>query len=294
MSAPMSATAPTTTPAEYRRGVLLVTGAMVVWSSAGVLARWVEVDPATTLFWRSVFAGVFLTAYLAWRDGRGFAAGFRRLGVVGVAMGLCFGISMIAFINALALTTVAAVLVFQAAAPLFAAVMAWLVLRERVTARKAAAIAVSMAGVGLIVASAGDAGRLWGNVIAAVMGLTYSATVVLARVRPDVPTTQATLIGILLVAVVNAPGASFHMGASDMLLLAVFGFFQMGLALIMFTTGVRLIPAADAGLISVLEAVLAPLWVWLVFAEDPGMTTLVGGAVVIAAVVWAASGEKEG
>jgi drug/metabolite transporter (DMT)-like permease len=277
---------------QYRRGVLLVTGAMAVWSTAGVLARWVEVDPPTTLFWRSVFAGISLVAYLAWRDGRAMPDGFRRLGGVGVAMGLCFGISMIAFINALALTTVAAVLVFQAASPLFAAVLAWFVLRERVSPRKMAAIAVSMAGVGLIVASAGDAGHLWGNVAAAVMGLTYSATIVLARVRPDVPTTQATLLGVLLVAVVSAPGASLAVPAGDMVLLAVFGFFQMGLALIMFTTGVRLIPAADAGLISVLEAVLAPLWVWFVFAEDPGTATLVGGVVVIAAVLWAAAGER--
>jgi drug/metabolite transporter (DMT)-like permease len=273
--------------------VLLVTGAMVVWSSAGVLARWVEVDPATTLFWRSVFAGLCLVAYLAWRDGAGFADGFRRLGGVGIAMGLCFGISMIAFINALAHTTVAAVLVFQAAAPLFAAVLAWVVLRERVGPRKMAAIAVSMAGVGAIVGSAGDSGHLWGNLIAAVMGLTYSATVVLARMRPDVPTTQATLVGILLVAVVNAPAATWQVSAPDLALLAVFGVFQMGLALIMFTTGVRLIPAADAGLISVLEAVLAPLWVWIVFAEDPGTATLAGGAVVMAAVVWAATGERK-
>ena len=281
------------TGAEYRRGALLVTGAMVVWSSAGVLARWVEVDPATTLFWRSVFAGLFLVVFLAWRDGAAFGDGFRRLGWVGIAMGLCFGISMIAFINALAFTTVAAVLVFQAAAPLFAAVLAWIVLRERVSPRKMIAIAISMAGVGLIVASAGDVGRLWGNVIAAIMGITYSATVVLARMRPDVPTTQATLIGILLVAIVNAPAANLHVGGYDLVLLAVFGFFQMGLALIMFTTGVRLIPAADAGLISVLESVLGPLWVWLIFAETPGTATLIGGAVVMAAVAWAATGERD-
>ena len=200
----MSVTALPVTPAEYRRGALLVTAAIVVWSTAGVLARWVDVDPWTTLFWRSVFAAISLLAYLAFRDGRGMFDGFRRLGRVGIAMALCFAISMICFINALALTTVAAVLVFQAAAPLFAAILAWMFLRERVSRRTAIAIALSMLGVGLIVSTSGD-----------------------------------------------------------------------------------------AGLISVLESVLAPLWVWFVFAENPGTLTLIGGAIVIAAVTWAATGERQ-
>ncbi|MCX7378197.1 MAG: DMT family transporter [Alphaproteobacteria bacterium] len=277
---------------DYRRGALLVTGAIVVWSTAGVLARWVDVDPWTTLFWRSVFAAASLLAYLVWRDGTRWTDGFRRLGRVGIAMGLCFAASMICFINALALTTVAAVLVFQAAAPLFAAVLAYFFLHERVTRRTAIAIALTMLGVGLIVSSSGDAGRMWGNLISAVMGLTYALTVVLARMERHVPTTEATLLGVLVVALVSAPMAKFAVPAQDMALLAVFGIFQMGLALIMFTTGIRLIPSADAGLISVLEAVLAPIWVWLVFREDPGTLTLIGGAVVIAAVTWAATAER--
>ena len=286
------AVAPAVSASDYRRGVLLVTGAIVVWSSAGVLARWVDVDPWTTLFWRSVFAAASLLGYLAVRDGRGMLDGFRRLGRAGIAMGLCFAISMICFINALALTTVAAVLVFQAAAPLFAAVLAWLFLRERVARRTAIAIALSLLGVGLVVSNSGDAGRLWGNIISAVMGLTFALTVVLARAERNVPTTEATLLGVLVVAAVSAPMAQFSVPAHDMALLAVFGVFQMGLALIMFTTGVRLIPSADAGLISVLEAVLAPAWVWLVFAEDPGLMTLIGGTVVVAAVIWAATGQR--
>lgn len=277
---------------DYRRGALLVTGAIVVWSTAGVLARWVDVDPWTTLFWRSIFAAASLLAYLVFRDGARWTDGFRRLGRVGIAMGLCFAASMICFINALALTTVAAVLVFQAAAPLFAAVLAYFFLRERVTRRTAIAIALTMLGVGLIVSSSGDAGRMWGNLISAVMGLTYALTVVLARMERHVPTTEATLLGVVVVALVSAPMAKFSVPAHDMALLAVFGIFQMGLALIMFTTGVRLIPSADAGLISVLEAVLAPIWVWLVFREDPGTLTLIGGAVVIAAVTWAATAER--
>ena len=73
---------------DYRRGALLVTGAIVVWSTAGVLARWVDVDPWTTLFWRSVFAAASLLAYLVFRDGARWADGFRRLGRVGQELAL--------------------------------------------------------------------------------------------------------------------------------------------------------------------------------------------------------------
>lgn len=281
----MSLSAPVVSAAAYRRGLFLVAGAMLIWSTAGILARLVDTDPWTTLFWRSVYAAVSLVAYLAWRDGRGMFDGFRRLGMVGLAMALCFGISMICFINALALTTVAAVLVFQAAAPLFAATLAWLLLRERVSREKLVAIAVTLFGVGFMVSDAQDPGRLWGNLISAVMGLTYAGTVVLARAGRDVPTTEATLLGVVLVGVVSLPFAQMTVPAGEMALLATFGVVQMGLALIMFTAGVRLIPSADAGLISVLEAVAAPLWVWLLLGEDPGWRTLAGGAVVLAAVV---------
>ena len=171
--------------------------------------------------------------------------------------------------------------------------LAWLFLRERVSLRKMIAIGVSIGGVLLIVSSSGEAGRLWGNILSVGMGITYALTVVLARWERDVPTTEATLLGVLIVAAVSLPMANLQVSAGNLAILAVFGCFQMGVALILFTTGIRLIPAADAGLISVLESVVAPLWVWLLFAENPGPLTLAGGAVVIAAVTWAALGERE-
>jgi drug/metabolite transporter (DMT)-like permease len=268
----------------WRRGAALVAGATLVWSSAGLLSRMVPTAPWTTLFWRSVFAGLAVLAYLVWRDGSGVGRGFARLGRVGWMMALCFAASMICFITALDQTTVAAVLVFQAAAPLFAAAFAWLLLRESVSPVKLAAILLTLVGV-LVMVSGSGAGRLVGNALSAAMGLTYAATVVLARMEKDVPTTHATALALLLVALVSLPFASLDVAPHDMGLLAVFGVVQMGIALVMFTAGVRLIPAADAGLISVLEAVLAPAWVWLAFAEDPGQMTLLGGAIVVVAVL---------
>jgi drug/metabolite transporter (DMT)-like permease len=235
-----------------------------------------------------------LLSYMALRDRGAVVQSFRRLGRVGVAMAVCFAVSMMCFINALNLTTVAAVLIFQAAAPLFAATLAWIFLKERVGPKKLFAILVTMAGVLVMVSGAGAVGRLSGDVLSAVMGITYAGTIVLARVRPDVPTTAASCLAVIIVALVSVPFAKFAVTPHELALLALFGFGQMGLALVLFTAGVRLIPAADAGLISVLESVLAPLSVWLVFGEDPGGNTLVGGVIVVVAVIAAARSDRPG
>jgi drug/metabolite transporter (DMT)-like permease len=98
---------------------------------------------------------------------------------------------------------------------------------------------------------------------------------------------------VMMVAVVSAPFASLPATPRDFFLLALFGCVQMGLGVVMFTAGVRLIPAADAGLLSVLECVLAPVWVWLAYGEDPGRSTLIGGVIVMLSVLGASrSGSK--
>ena len=278
--------------ADYRRGAWLVIGATLAWSSAGILARALATDAWTTLFWRSVFAAISLVAYLAVREGGMVLRPFRRFGWTGVGMGACFAASMITFINALQLTTVAAVLIFQAASPLFAAAMAWMFLGERIGLVKALAILGTLVGVVVMMSGAGGAGGLAGDALSALMGLTFAGTIVLARAQPGTPTSAALCLAVVIVAFVSVPFASLPATANDWLLLALFGCVQMALGVVMFTAGVRLIPAADAGLLSVLECVLAPVWVWFMFGEDPGRATLLGGAIVMLSVLGTALSEQ--
>jgi drug/metabolite transporter (DMT)-like permease len=284
--------------AEYRRGALLVAGAALAWSTAGLLVRWTETDPWTTLFWRALFAGAALLVHLALAEGRRSLAAFRHLGPVGLALAACFAISMMTFINALALTTVANVMVFQAASPLFAAVLAWFWLKERIPPRIAVAIAATLAGVVLMVSgriAIADPGReLAGDLISLVMSLTSALVIILARRDRLVSMTAATCLGMAITAALALPLADLAPSPRDFALLAAFGIGQMALALVMFTNGVRLIPAADAGLISVVECVLAPLWVWLAFGETPDARGLLGGAIVLAAVLFAARQRRGG
>jgi drug/metabolite transporter (DMT)-like permease len=280
-----AAPGPAGAAAQYRRGALLVAGAALAWSSAGLIARATSTDPWTTLFWRSVFASIFLVVYIALRDRRAAIDAFRQLGLPGLGIALSFGLSMLCFIVALKETAVANVLIFQAAAPFVAAVLAWLWLRERVSLRSGLAILATVAGIVVMVSDSVAKGRIWGDLLSALMGISFAVMIVLARRHRDVPMTAATCLATALTGLVSLPLASFVLAPTDLALLALFGVGQMGLGLVMFTAGVRLLPAADAGLITVLEVVLAPLWVWLAYGEDPGIRAVLGGAIVLAAVV---------
>ena len=121
--------------AQYRRGALLVAGAALAWSSAGIITRLTTTDGWTTLFWRSVFSTLFLAAYILWRDRGGAISSFRALGLGGLGVGAAFGTSMTCFIIALKQTAVANVLIFQASAPFVAALLAWAWLGEKVSRR---------------------------------------------------------------------------------------------------------------------------------------------------------------
>jgi drug/metabolite transporter (DMT)-like permease len=277
---------------ETRRGVLLVGGAAVAWSTAGLLVRWTDTDPWTTLFWRALFAGAALLVHLLVSEGRRSAAAILGLGPVGLGLAACLALSMVTFINALDRTTVANVMVFQAASPLFAALLARAWLGERIAPRVAIAIGTTLAGVMVMVSSrlglSDPARELGGDLIALVMSLASALVNILARLDRRVAIPAATCLAMLVTAIVALPFADLAPSASDLGLLALFGIGQMALALVMFTGGVRLIPAADAALISLLECPLAPLWVWLAFGEVPDTQSLVGGAIVLAAVLYAA------
>ncbi|HEX3500310.1 MAG TPA: DMT family transporter, partial [Stellaceae bacterium] len=269
-----------------RRGALLVAGGALAWSSAGLIVRATSTDPWTTLFWRSVFAFLFLLVYVVLRDRGQVLVGFRKLGLPGFFVALSFATSMGTFILALEQTAVANVLIFQAAAPFVAAVLGWLWLRERVSPGGAAAILATVVGIVVMVSDSLAQGRLYGDLLSAVMGITFAVMMVLARRHRDVSMTAATCLATVMTGLAALPFAMMTVAPVDLLLLALFGIGQMGLGLIMFTAGVRLIPVADAGLITVLEVILAPVWVWLVFGENPGLRAIIGGAIVLAAVIF--------
>ena len=181
----------------------------------------------------------------------------------------------------------------QAVAPVAAALLAWFVLREAITRRAVLSMAVALLGVGLMMGAPGGGSAL-GLGAALVMALAFAAAIVITRHKRDVSMAPAVCLSQVLLVLVFAPFADpSSITRADLGVLVLLGVGQMALGLVLFTAGARLIPASEAALISLLEVVLGPLWVWIAFSEQPPFLTLVGGALIMVAVLLLATQGSE-
>jgi drug/metabolite transporter (DMT)-like permease len=278
--------------APHRRGRLYVALAALAWSTAGLLQRELSVNVPTQLAGRALFATLGVFAYVAISERGALAGAFRAIGRAGLVLAALMAVSSGSFIAALNYTSVANVLFLQALAPVLAAVLGTLV-GEPVARRTWIAMAVAIAGVGLMVGGPHHPSAA-GLSLSLLMSVTFAATIVITRHRREVSMAPATCLSQLLVLLAAAPFAQpGDIGGQDLALLAGLGVGQIGLGLIFLTIGARLIPAAEVALITLLEIVLGPIWVWIALSEQPAAATLVGGAIVLAAVVIEARGEPE-
>ncbi len=268
-----------------REGQLAILVAAIAWSTAGLAQRGLDASPATQVAGRAAFAAVALFVLVLATERGGIARAFRRMGRSGLAMAVFLAISSGSFLLALNYTTVANVLFMQAAAPMMAALLGWALLSERIDGRTWVALVLAGAGVVLMAASSFDAGAT-AVVLPLVMTASFAAVIVIARHRRDVSMMPATFASQLIVVAVCLPFLDAASASrSDWAILAALGVGQMGIGLAFLTVGARLIPPAQVAIISLLEVVLGPLWVWLAYDERPSTATLAGGAIVVAAVL---------
>jgi drug/metabolite transporter (DMT)-like permease len=268
-----------------RRGQIYVALAAVAWSTAGVLQRQLTLDAPTQVFGRAAFACAALLAYVAVVERGRVLEAFRSVGVAGVAVAVCVATASASFITALNHTSVARVLFILTIAPVLAALLARITLGEPITRRTMVAMALALGGVALMLGAPGE-GSLAGDGLSLLCALSFAAMIVITRWRHDVSMAPATCLSQAILVVVFLPFATpAAIGGEDVVWLAALGIGQIGLGFALLTVGARLIPAAQVGLITLLEVVLGPLWVWLALDERPSTLTLVGGVIVIVAIV---------
>jgi drug/metabolite transporter (DMT)-like permease len=268
-----------------RRGQIYVALAAVAWSTAGVLQRQLTLDASTQVMGRAVFASAALLAYVAVVERGRVVEAFRSIGLAGVAVALCVATASASFITALNHTSVARVLFILAISPVLAALLARVTLGEPITRRTGVAMALALAGIALMFGSPGE-GSLAGDGLSLVVALAFALMIVITRWRHDVSMAPATCLSQAILVVAFIPFASpGEIAGGDIVWLALLGIGQIGLGFALLTVGARLIPAAQVGLITLLEVVLGPLWVWLALDERPSTLTLAGGAIVIIAIV---------
>lgn len=275
----------------HRRGVLLVAGAALWWSTGGLFIRAVHTDPWTTIFWRSIFAFATMFLFIAIRKRGRTLAHVRAIGWPGVVMGLCFCGASSAYVPAVILTSVANTLILQSLAPFVAALLGFLFMGERINLRTWIAMLITSFGVYIMVAGAIGGGSTLGNLLGFAIAVCYGTAVVVTRYHREVQMLPASCLAtvfssLLSISVLTVSRHSpLEVSAADLLYLAGFGAFQLAGGMVLFTYGVRLIPAAESALLSIIETIAAPIWVLVFFSETPGLQTVIGGAIVLGTIL---------
>ena len=268
-------------------GLLVVLGATILWSTAGVFVRLIDLDVWTMLAWRSLFAALALVVVSYVQLGRSATSQLFMPGKSVLALVPIAAINMAAYVVALKLTTVANVMIVYATAPLVAAVLAFLILRQSTTRQVIVISLVALAGVIIMAGGAVRPTDMAGSAVAMVMTITMGLQVIIGKLRPGVEMAVVNAIAALIcffVGYLLSPG--IIPGWHDMLWLAAFGISNTALAYYFVLLGARYILPAEVGLIGIVDVILGPLWVWLLFAENPGNRALIGGGVVLAAVCY--------
>jgi drug/metabolite transporter (DMT)-like permease len=269
---------------KHRTGVTLVLISALIFSSAGIFTKAVETDAWGVIFWRGLAAAAFTFGYLAAK------AQLRReitlFGWPALAVSVMFASGTAAFIPAFKLTSVANVALIWAAAPFITAALAWIFIHEKPTRRVLVSSFAAFGGVLVIVAGSARSGSLSGDLLALWMTLMVSGAMVVYRRWPETTAAlPAALSSVLLLPAALIFGAPLSAPVYDLPILTLFGL-VFAIASVTLSEGARRLPPAEATLLAALETPLAPIWAYLILFELPAGATVIGGTVVLSAVIW--------
>jgi len=268
-----------------RKGLAFAFAGILFLSPESLLIRLVDVDRWTLLFWRGTLMciGLFVASSVLARS----PSVIRRIGRPGLLVAVLFGLQTVLFIVSITNTAVANTLVAVSAAPLFAAIYEWIFFRQPITRRLLGVIVVAIVGIAVMVSGSLGGGTLLGDLagLGAAAGLGGSF-VVIGR-NQDRSMVPAMGLGGLLASLFALPWADpMSATASDFRYLAISGFLVLPLGFGLLAVAPRYIPGPEVALITLLETVLGPLWVWLALGEVPTGAALVGGVIVIGALAF--------
>jgi len=284
-------------------GMVLVT---LMWSTAGVVSRSLQAaESFEVTFFRSLFNFAGLGLALTWMRGASLWVDLLRSPRVVWMSGLCWSVMFTAFMVALTMTRVANVLVTMAISPLLTAVFARVFLHHRQPPRTWVAIAVAGAGIAWMFGrsmQAADARSLAGMAVALAVPLSSAMNYTVLQHAGRAPTAtddstqtpaqqpdlfSAVLIGAAISALVTLPLAwPFQSTRHDLALLFALGVFQLAIPCLLLVRVSRALPAPEVALLGLLEVIFGVLWAWIGAGEAPGSSALVGGAIVVGALVF--------
>ena len=277
----------------YRLALLLVLASSVANSGSGLIVR--SMDSAgewQIIFWRSCFLAIALVVVFSVQSRGRMRAALRELRPWALFGSLAIAAVNTCFILSLTHTTVANTMFLLSAAPLFTALLGWLVLGEVVQRSVWIAMGVALVGMAVMLWDGLGAGTLLGNALAVAAAFCFGTFVVVLRKGRGVNMLPVAILGTVLGGIFAGfmSGWSLSISWHDIVLLALWGTFISGTVHAVFTWGSRYVPGAELTLLVLIEFILAPMWVWLVIDEQPSVATLIGGALVMASVASRAIG----
>ena len=274
----------------YRSGVLLVLAAGICWSSMGLGIRHIEVANVwQILFFRSIALTPLLLLVLTLRARGNPLPIIQKAGLAGGVGGISLVFAFSGGILAVQTTSVANAMFLFAAAPFFAAVLGWLVLKEHVRNATWISMIAALVGIVIMVWEGISIGRIIGNVAALISALGFAVFTISLRwkkLEDMLPTVfLAGLFAIIIAgALYQIKGYGLDVPKRDIWIALALGVFQVGAGLILYTLGSKAVPSAELALLSMTEVVFGPFWVWLFLGETAGGYTLLGGMILLIAI----------
>ena len=270
---------------QHRLGLILVACAALAWSSGGIFTRIIPTDLMAMLFWRGLFSGSAVMLFFFATEGSGALRILAGLRWPALAVACLSALGMITGIGSIRYTTVADAMVIYATTPFVTAGLAYLFIGERPSRSTLIASAVALAGVTIMLIGSPWGGGMFGKFLAVLMSLCMASFTVVMRRHREVAMLPAMGASAYICAFTTFWFASsLDVSTKDIVLIALFGVLQNAAGLIFYAYGSRRIPAAEATLVAALEVPLTPFWVLIFLNEVPGVSTLIGGAVVLVAL----------
>ena len=287
--------AQTTLPSHlYRNGAIMVIICGLLWSTAGVGVRYIsDASGWHIVFFRSLGLVITIFSVMAWRNNGNLITPLKRTNKLSLLAGIFLGASFFGNIFALLHTSVANVTFLLSSSPFIAALLGWFILGERVKKRTWMAIALTSLGVSVMVGHALNGDGVIGMAFALMMAVCYAAfSVVMRRGKGSDMLPAAVISGLFSMLVAGLAIEDFSISGADLVICLALGCFQMGLALVLFIAGSKHVPAAELTLLTMLEVILSPIWVWFLFNEHPGHWTLIGGSIIMLGILVQAIGAR--
>ncbi|MGO1872483.1 MAG: DMT family transporter, partial [Halomonas sp.] len=269
-----------------QQGLLLTGGGAIIMAPDALLIKVADLPDAEILMWRGFLSALGFLLIALMRYGRGTLAAYRRCGWTGIAVALLFSLTSCGFVLGNQYTKAGNVLMILASAPLIAAVLSWIILKERLPGRTWLAISLCMVGIAMIALDDVGAGSWVGNAFALMAASTLAINFTLCRTRPGVDMSPMLVFNGIIV---GSVAGLFWLAGSDTTLPSVNQLSVVVLlCLIILPCGVTLLqrgplylPSAEVGLLLLLEVVLGTLLAWWILKEQPAPVALLGGGLVL-------------